>query len=114
MKNLEHYYRDVQKWSAGPHVFISDHLWVFTPLEFPGVHSPSWNRISWGVELVGNYEVEQVPPVVSSNAVACLRSLHKLGKLTGNWLRLHREDPRTTHRGCPGRNVDRNGLLAAI
>ena len=33
MKNLESFYRDTQKWSAGPHLFVADDLiWVFTPL----------------------------------------------------------------------------------
>jgi len=30
MQNLQHYYRDTQHWSAGPHLFIADDLiWVF-------------------------------------------------------------------------------------
>ena len=34
MQNLQHYYRDTQRWSAGPHLFIADDLiWVFTPLD---------------------------------------------------------------------------------
>ena len=56
MLALEHYYRDIQKWSGGPHLFIADDLiWAFTPLNLQGVHAPSWNAISWGVELVGDY-----------------------------------------------------------
>ena len=63
MQNLQHYYRDTQHWSAGPHLFIADDLiWVFTPLDTPGVHSPSWNAISWGVELVGDYTTEELSP----------------------------------------------------
>ena len=47
MRGLEHYYRDVQQWSAGPHLFVADdRIWVFTPLNTPGVHSPSWNAIA--------------------------------------------------------------------
>ncbi len=37
MKNLESFYRDTQKWSAGPHLFVADDLiWVFTPVEYAG------------------------------------------------------------------------------
>lgn len=37
MKNLECYYRDGQKWSASPHLFIADDsIWVFTALTMPG------------------------------------------------------------------------------
>jgi hypothetical protein len=59
MRNLEAYYRDEQGWSAGPHLFVADDLiWAFTPLTTSGVHSPSWNAISWGIEMVGEYEEE--------------------------------------------------------
>src|SRR5215467_4483890 len=59
MQELQHYYRDQMHWSGGPHLFVADDLiWVFTPLTVPGVHSPSWNAISWGVELIGDYDVE--------------------------------------------------------
>ena len=54
--NLVGYYRDTQKWSAGPHLFIDDkQIWVFTPLTMSGVHSPSWNKVSLGIEMLGDY-----------------------------------------------------------
>ena len=50
MADLENFYKNQQHWSAGPHLFVADDLiWVFTPLNTPGVHSPSWNAISWGL-----------------------------------------------------------------
>src|SRR5258708_33875206 len=53
MQNLASYYRDTQHWAGGPHLFVADNpLWVFTPLTFPGGHSPSWNCVPWGVELL--------------------------------------------------------------
>src|SRR5436190_1297532 len=81
MLNLEHYYRDQQGWSAGPHLFVADDvIWAFTPLTVPGVHSPSWNHISWGVEMVGDYDNEdfdQGPGAnVAENAVSALAILH--------------------------------------
>ena len=80
MQNLQHYYRDTQHWSAGPHLFIADDLiWVFTPLDTPGVHSPSWNAISWGVELVGDYTTEELSPGVQGNATQGLAALYLLG-----------------------------------
>src|SRR5215469_12933001 len=57
--NLQSYYRDTLRWSAGPHLFVDDRqIWAFTPLTTPGVHSPSWNQVSLGVEMLGNYEAE--------------------------------------------------------
>jgi len=106
MKALEHFYRDIQKWSAGPHLFVADDLiWAFTPLNVSGVHSPSWNTISWGVELVGDYSVEQLSPALKENAVSALAALHSNIGLDPNSLRLHKEDPKTTHKGCPGTNI---------
>jgi hypothetical protein len=115
MRNLEHFYRDEQNWSAGPHLFIADDLiWVFTPLTVSGVHSPSWNGVAWGVEMVGEYEIEQFSPAVRENAVDALAGLHSCRGLNPDTLRFHKEDPKTTHRTCPGRNVDKGDLIARI
>jgi hypothetical protein len=114
MANLERYYRDVQHWSAGPHLFVADDLiWVFTPLTTPGVHSPSWNAISWGMELVGDYATESFTPV-RDNAIAALAALHSVAGLDPTTMRFHKEDPRTTHKGCPGKNVVKPALIAAV
>lgn len=105
MQNLQSYYRDTQKWSGGPHLFVADDLiWVFTPLTVPGVHSPSWNNVSWGVELVGDYSTEVMCAALKSNAVSALATLHGALGLLPSTLRLHREDPLTTHL-CPGSSV---------
>lgn len=108
MKNLEHEYRDIQHWSAGPHLFIADDasgIWAFTPLTVSGVHSPSWNSISWGVETVGDFDTEILADAQRANLIAALAALHVLGGLDPDTLKLHHEDPRTTHRGCPGKNI---------
>lgn len=114
MQNLEHYYRDVQQWSGGPHLFVADDLiWVFTPLNVPGVHSPSWNAFSWGVEMVGDYETEPFGAEVRGNAIRALAALHSALGLDPHSLRLHKEDPRTTHI-CPGRNVDKADVINRV
>lgn len=108
MAGLQDYYRDIMKWSGGPHLFIADDLiWAFTPLNVPGVHAPSWNHIAWGVELVGDYSVEPLNENLRQNAVSALATLHSLIGLDPDQLRLHREDPLTTHKGCPGKNVSK-------
>ena len=114
MQGLQHYYRDVQHWSGGPHLFVADDfIWVFTPLNVPGVHSPSWNAISWGVELVGDYETETLSAAVRDNAVAALATLHAAIGLDPDKLRLHKEDPRTTH-NCPGKNIVKADVITWI
>jgi hypothetical protein len=115
MRNLEAYYRDTQHWSAGPHLFVADDLiWTFTPLNTAGVHSPSWNHISWGVEMVGDYDSETFGDEVRKNVIAALVALHRKLGLNPNTLRLHREDPLTTHRDCPGKNVSKLEIIAAL
>lgn len=115
MKGLERYYRDDQHWSAGPHVFVADDLiWPFTPLYTPGVHAPSWNAYSWGVEMVGDFNTEQVPSALLHNAVVVLAALHRKGKLNPATIKFHKEDPLTTHKVCPGSMLSKPNLIAAV
>jgi hypothetical protein len=119
MKNLEHFYRDVQGWSAGPHLFVADDLvWVFTALVTSGVHSPSWNGLSWGVEMVGNFDAEDFQAgggaAVRDNVVSALATLHMLAGLDPETMRLHREDPNTTHRNYPGGKVLKSDVIGRV
>lgn len=112
LQYFEKYYRDTMHWSAGPHLFIADDLiWVFTALDTPGVHSPSWNAISWGVEIVGDYDLEPFSEGTRKNAVIALAALHTLGRLDPYSMRIHKEDPKTTHTYCPGKNIVKADLI---
>jgi hypothetical protein len=120
INGLVSYYRDDQHWSAGPHLFIDDHqIWVFTPLTTSGVHSPSWNQVSWGVEMLGDYAVEEFDSgrglAVQKNAIAALSTLYGvLGiEVNDTTFRLHHEDPKTTH-NCPGIKVLKEKVKAEI
>ena len=118
MRGLEAYYRDVQRWNAGPHLFIDDRkIWVFTPLTVSGVHSPSWNKFSLGVEMLGNFATEPFDSgrgaKVRANAVAALATLHAVLGLDPATLRLHREDSLTTHR-CPGDKVPKADVIRRV
>jgi len=115
LQNLVGYYRDQMGWSAGPHLFVGDDkIWCFTPLTVPGTHSPSWNAISWGVEMVGEYDEEPFDPNVRDNAIAALAALHLLRGLDPTSLRFHKEDPKTTHKNCPGKNVDKKDIIERV
>jgi hypothetical protein len=114
MRNLSDFYQNVQKWSAGPHLFVADDLiWAFTPLTVPGVHSPSWNSIAWGVEMVGDYNAEPFGDAVRDNVVSALTTLHAALGLDPASLKLHKEDPKTTH-DCPGRNVSKADIILRV
>lgn len=122
MQNLVGYYRDDQKWSSGPHLFVTPGaINVFTPLTGPGTHSPSWNAISWGIETVGEFERDPFAGRVRTNLIASLAILHAAAGLQPRpytvgvrGLHFHKEDSKTTHRTCPGRNMVKADLVAAI
>jgi hypothetical protein len=115
MEAFQSYYRDQMHWSAGPHLFVADDLiWVFTPLNTSGIHSPSWNAISWGVELVGDYAKEQFTAPLRDNAISALAALHQLAGLDPHTLRFHKEDDKTDHKGCPGANLVKADLIRSI
>jgi hypothetical protein len=115
---LQAYYRDEQGWSAGPHLFVDDlQIWVFTPLTVPGIHSPSWNSVALGVEMLGDYDTEEFDRgrglLVQQNAVAAVTILSAALGLDPDSMRLHREDPKTTHH-CPGDNVDQSTFIQLV
>lgn len=119
MANLETWYRKTQKWSAGPHLFVDDRqIWVFTPLTARGVHSPSWNSVAIGIEMLGDYSVDDFTTGrgarVRDNAVAAMAALCARLGIKPASIRLHREDPKTTHKGCPGRTVDKADVIARV
>ncbi len=118
MTNFVAYYRDEKGWSAGPHLFIDDRaIWVFTPLTASGVHSPSWNLVALGVEMLGNYEKESFNAgrgqQVRANAVSAMATLSAVLGLDPGTMRLHREDPKTTHL-CPGKDVDKGRVIQEV
>jgi N-acetylmuramoyl-L-alanine amidase CwlA len=116
--NLVKYYRDDKKWSAGPHLFIDDHkIWVFTSLTVSGVHSPSWNKFALGIEMLGNYATEDFNTgrgaAVRKNAVAAMATLCAVLGIDPDTMRLHKEDPNTTH-VCPGAKVSKTDVINEV
>lgn len=108
LRNLYHYYANQLGWKAGPHFFVDrDFIWAFSVPWKPGTHSPSWNKTHFGVELVGDYDTEIMPSELRNNALALFVGLYKLMGIqpTDTNFRYHKEDPRTSHKRCPGANV---------
>jgi hypothetical protein len=113
-ESLVTYYRDCMHWQGGPHVFVADDLiWPFTPLWVQGTHSPSWNEVSWGVEMVGDYSVDPLPVGVRDNTIAVLAALHNRISADPRTLKLHREDPLTKHL-CPGDQVKKDDMVRMV
>lgn len=119
LQGLENYYRNPppkgQGWSGGPHLFVDrGAIWTFNPLTDPGVHSPSWNADSWGVETFGDWDLEEVPADLLETLVSALATLHRAANLDPAALLFHFEDPLTTHKHCPGKNLDKADLIRRI
>ena len=114
----EDYYRG-KGWSAGPHYFCFPRgkVLCFTPITSRGVHSPSWNGTKFGVEMVADFDREDDDKgfglEVKSAAVVVFAALYaKLG-LDPEGIKLHKEDPRTTH-DCPGRDVEKREFIQLV
>jgi hypothetical protein len=118
IQNLESFYRDTNKWSAGPHLFIDDkQIWVFTPLTTSGVHSPSWNKQALGFEMLGDFSKESFSTgrglAVRKNAVAAIAIVCSVLGIDPKTLKLHKEDTQTKH-DCPGKNVVKAEVIAEV
>jgi len=116
--NLKSYYEGLG-WHAGPHLFVTDRdIIVFTSLTKDGVHSPSWNHMSFGVELLGEYETESFTTgrgqAVAELAAYAVSVLCKKMGVAASTIRFHKEDTQTTHRTCPGENVRKPAFVARV
>ena len=113
--SLERFFREDNHWSGAPHLFIAnDFIWVFNPLTSAGVHSPSWNSISFGIEMIGDFAVEDDDSgeglkvkqnTIYATAVLC----EAFGIDPQTQIMLHKQDPRTTH-DCPGKDIAQDKL----
>lgn len=116
--NLENYFKG-QGWSAGPHLFIDDkQIWVFTPLTLSGVHSPSWNKQAIGIEMLGDFEKEAFTSgrglAVRNNTAAAIATLSAVLGIDPDTMKLHKEDKKTTHKTCPGKNVVKADVIKTV
>lgn len=115
MDALQDYYQHTQVWSGGPHLFVDQNgVWSFNDPRYPGVHSPSWNHLAFGVEMLGDYDTESFTAgdglAVHNNAVRAVAALSFAFGLDTGTMKLHREDPLTDHH-CPGDNVDKGAFI---
>ena len=51
---------------------------------------------------------------MQANATSALAALHALAGIDPETLRLHKEDPLTTHKSCPGTNIVKNDLITVV
>lgn len=115
MNNLRDYYAGL-KWSSGPHLFIDDkNIWLFSPLTSRGTHSPSFNATHIGIEMLGEYSSEDPWSGrglgVLRNTKAAILALGARFNWTTQEILFHKQDPKTTHKDCPGKLIDKNKFL---
>lgn len=114
MLNLQDFYES-KGWSAGPHLFTDDdQIWTFSPLTSRGVHAVSFNATGIGLEMLGNFDVEDPwsgrgLDVLTTTAKA-VNSLLSVLQLTPDAIRFHRDDPQTT-KTCPGKRIKKEQFL---
>lgn len=121
INNLVSFFRDQQGWPSGPHFFVwKDVVWVFTPPNKKGTHSPSWNGISIGIEMIADFSKEDdetgAGKLIKNNTISLTAILcEKLGINPSTGIKLHKEDKKTTH-DCPGKNiaVDKDKMIEAV
>lgn len=120
--NLANYYKNQLKWSTGPNlVVIGDRVYVGTPLQFAGTNSPGFNGKGLGVEVEGDYRAGKHDPKSGDGLVAWKTAAWVFAELMewlnfaldNNYLKLHREDVKTTHK-CPGDLVQKPWLMSLV
>ncbi len=119
--NLESFFKNNNGWSGCPHLFIAnDAIWVMNPLTAAGVHSPSWNSISFGIEHIGDFDVETDDSgaglAVKNNGVFATAVLCEVfGIDPAMRIMLHKQDPKTTH-DCPGHNmaIEKTAMISSV
>lgn len=105
MAALGRFYRDTNKWPAGPHLFVGpDGIWGGTPLGVRGVHGGNCNRDRIGIEIVGDYDQAPWPPELQARVLALSVALLHWLRADERMVNGHRECP--SEKTCPGRAVN--------
>lgn len=123
LKNLAAFYAG-KGWKGGPHFFVAPdgRIGMLTPMNMRGTHSPSWNDRAIGIETVGEFQREVFAGTSSEYAlVGLLGALHwHLGLSPDHYvlgvsgIHFHKEDKRSDHDTCPGKNMVKADLVANV
>jgi N-acetylmuramoyl-L-alanine amidase CwlA len=121
INSLENFFKNNQGWPSGPHFFVyKDKVWAFTPANKKGTHSPSWNGIAIGIEMIADFSKEDddsgIGLLIKNNTIALTAMLcEKLNLNPEVAVKLHKEDSKTTH-DCPGHNiaVDKQLMIGSV
>jgi hypothetical protein len=120
LRNLAGYYGS-KGWSAGPHFFVTPrHICVLSDPTKRGVHAVSFNALSWGVEIVGDFDRERLNGDYLDFVVDALAAMHIAAALRPepyrfreSGLHFHRDDP-TTSKTCPGKSIQKDVMIDLV
>lgn len=105
LDNMSVAWRDA-KFKAAPHLVLPPDglVWLCWPLWKPGTHSPSFNAAWWGIEMVGDFRTEYPTDALIRTASMAMAGMYRMigQQVDNSHFKLHKEDPRTTHKDCPG------------
>lgn len=114
--NMRDYYQSLG-WRSGPHLYADeDQIWFMTPLSEKGVHAVSFNNSSIGIEVLGNYDVEDP---FTSRGLQCWQTAAAAANALTKWLKIvaseqnikfHRDDPKTS-KTCPGSKISKEWFI---
>lgn len=109
-------------WRGGPafNVYPDGTIRGGTPWGFYGVHTPSWNDFGIGIEGMADFDHDDddagrglvIKNTICEMIAAILR--HQNLPVTDITVKLHRDDPHTTHHGCPGHDIEKADILARV
>jgi len=120
IRNIQSYYQQKLGWTKGPHFFTDeDQIWGMTPPTTQGIHAKSFNSASIGIEVLGNFDVEDPS---TGRGKLCWETTAIATKILLDWLGVsansrtvlfHRDDPKTT-KTCPGTKVTKEAFIALV
>lgn len=119
IENLKAFYQE-KGWHDGPHIFVDeDELLGMCDFRSQGVHAVSFNRSSIGIEVLGDYDIEDP---FSGRGLNCWITAAAGARAILSWLGLdattdtvhfHRDDPQTS-KTCPGKKITKSWVLDLI
>ncbi len=111
---------------AGPHLFIFNDepcIGLGCPLQLTGIGSPGFNATAWHLECVAAFDpgVDDDDAgkgfVIKDTACFCIAVLMRKQGWDADdlWrIKFHKEDPRTTHKTCPGSDLEKPDVIARV
>ena len=121
IRNMEDGYRNDRGWSSGPHLYVDeDQIFGMSPMDARGVHAVSFNKDTIGIEMLGDYDVNDSPEVgrgaevVDLTVQAVATILEAMGlEASPETIHFHRDDPNTS-KTCPGLKIEKSWFISKV